>query len=85
MFIVDEIVTGFRLSLKGAIDYYKLDPDIFTLGKIVGGGMPIGVLCGKREVMSLADPVKKRLQRVMLCYRRWDFFCKSNDNDSRHC
>lgn len=59
MFIVDEIVTGFRLSLKGAIDYYKLDPDIFTLGKIVGGGMPIGVLCGKREVMSLADPVKR--------------------------
>ena len=59
MFILDEIVTGFRLSLRGAIDYYRLDPDLFTLGKIVGGGLPIGVLCGKREVMSLADPVKR--------------------------
>jgi glutamate-1-semialdehyde 2,1-aminomutase len=59
VFILDEIVTGFRLSLGGAIDYYKLDPDLFTLGKIVGGGMPIGVLCGKREVMSQADPVKR--------------------------
>ena len=59
VFILDEIVTGFRLSLGGAIDYYRLDPDLFTLGKIVGGGMPIGVLCGKREIMSHADPVKR--------------------------
>jgi glutamate-1-semialdehyde 2,1-aminomutase len=59
MFILDEIVTGFRLSLGGAVQYYKLDPDLFTLGKIIGGGMPIGVVCGKKEIMALADPVKR--------------------------
>ena len=57
LFILDEIVTGFRLSLRGAASVYKLEPDLFTLGKIVGGGMPIGVVCGDREIMSLADPV----------------------------
>ena len=55
--ILDEIVTGFRLSIGGAAQKYNLTPDLFTLGKIVGGGMPIGIVCGKKEVMSLADPV----------------------------
>jgi glutamate-1-semialdehyde 2,1-aminomutase len=55
--ILDEIVTGFRLSIGGAAKIYGLTPDLFTLGKIVGGGMPIGIVCGKKEVMSLADPV----------------------------
>jgi len=55
--ILDEIVTGFRLSIGGAAKKYDLTPDLFTLGKIVGGGMPIGIVCGKKEVMSLADPV----------------------------
>ncbi len=57
IFILDEIVTGFRLSIGGASQKYNLKPDLFTLGKIVGGGMPIGIVCGKKEVMSLADPV----------------------------
>ena len=60
LFILDEIVTGFRLSLKGAAAKYGLVPDLFTLGKICGGGMPIGVVCGDREIMSLADPVSRR-------------------------
>jgi glutamate-1-semialdehyde 2,1-aminomutase len=59
LFILDEIVTGFRLSLHGAANVYKLEPDLFTLGKIAGGGMPIGVLCGDKEIMSLADPVAR--------------------------
>jgi glutamate-1-semialdehyde 2,1-aminomutase len=59
LFILDEIVTGFRLSLHGAIDIYRLEPDLFTLGKIAGGGMPIGILCGDKEIMSLADPVAR--------------------------
>lgn len=57
LFILDEIVTGFRLSLHGAQDVYGLEPDLFTLGKICGGGMPIGVVCGDKDIMSLADPV----------------------------
>lgn len=59
LFILDEIVTGFRLSYKAVMDDYKLDPDIFTLGKIIGGGLPVGAVCGKKEIMSLADMTNK--------------------------
>ncbi|HEX2170756.1 MAG TPA: aspartate aminotransferase family protein [Nitrososphaera sp.] len=59
LFILDEIVTGFRLSLHGAASIYGLEPDLFTLGKIAGGGLPIGVLCGDKDIMSLADPVAR--------------------------
>ena len=59
LFILDEIVTGFRLSLRGAAHVYKLEPDLFTLGKIAGGGLPIGIVCGDKEIMSLADPVSR--------------------------
>jgi glutamate-1-semialdehyde 2,1-aminomutase len=55
LLILDEIVTGFRMSFSGAMNYYKLEPDIFTLGKIIGGGLPIGAVCGKKEIMKLAD------------------------------
>jgi glutamate-1-semialdehyde 2,1-aminomutase len=57
LFILDEIVTGFRVSIHGAAAFYRLEPDLFTIGKIVGGGLPIGTVCGKKEIMSLADPV----------------------------
>ncbi|MGI0036670.1 MAG: aspartate aminotransferase family protein, partial [Nitrososphaera sp.] len=50
LFILDEIVTGFRLSLHGAASIYNLEPDLFTLGKIAGGGLPIGIVCGSKEV-----------------------------------
>jgi glutamate-1-semialdehyde 2,1-aminomutase len=60
LFILDEIVTGFRLSLNGAASIYKLEPNLFTLGKIAGGGMPIGIVCGDKEIMSLADPVARK-------------------------
>jgi len=66
LFVLDEIVTGFRLSLTGAQHMFSLDPDLFTLGKIVGGGMPIGVLCGKKEIMQLSDPKKERGQRCSI-------------------
>lgn len=57
LFILDEIVTGFRISIHGAMSEYNLEPDLFTLGKIVGGGMPVGLVCGSKEIMSLADPI----------------------------
>ncbi|HXV46926.1 MAG TPA: aminotransferase class III-fold pyridoxal phosphate-dependent enzyme, partial [Nitrososphaera sp.] len=60
LFILDEIVTGFRLSLHGAASVYRLEPDLFTLGKICGGGMPIGVVAGDRDIMSLADPISRK-------------------------
>jgi glutamate-1-semialdehyde 2,1-aminomutase len=67
LFILDEVVTGFRLSYKGAAQEYGLDPDLFTLGKIVGGGLPIGVVCGDRDIMSLCNPAGKE-KSGMVCY-----------------
>ena len=55
LFVLDEIVTGFRFRHGCLYNTMKLDPDIITLGKIVGGGFPIGVLCGKEEIMNHAD------------------------------
>jgi glutamate-1-semialdehyde 2,1-aminomutase len=55
LFILDEIVTGFRFRFGCLYDTMKLDPDIVTLGKIVGGGFPIGVICGKEKIMQLAN------------------------------
>ena len=55
LFILDEIVTGFRFRYGCLYDTMKLDPDIVTLGKIVGGGFPIGVICGKDEFMNYAN------------------------------
>jgi len=55
----DEIITGFRVSLGGAQEFYRVRPDIATLGKIVGGGLPIGVVVGNKEILSLADPARR--------------------------
>jgi len=55
LFLLDEIVTGFRFSFGCLYKTMKLDPDIVTLGKIVGGGFPIGVICGKSEIMEIAN------------------------------
>lgn len=60
LFILDEIVTGFRFRFGCLYPTMKLDPDIVTLGKIVGGGMPIGVMCGKKEIMKFADTTGKK-------------------------
>ena len=55
LFILDEIVTGFRFRPGCLYPSMRLDPDIVTLGKIIGGGMPIGAMCGRDEVMQTAD------------------------------
>ena len=60
LFILDEIVTGFRFRYGCLYSTMKLDPDIVTLGKIVGGGMSIGVMCGKEEIMEHADTTNKK-------------------------
>ena len=57
LLIVDEVMTGFRLALGGALERYHLDADIVTLGKIVGGGLPVGVFGGKRSLMDLLAPL----------------------------
>ncbi|HAZ7574529.1 glutamate-1-semialdehyde 2,1-aminomutase [Legionella sp. PATHC032] len=54
--IFDEVMTGFRVGLHGAQGLFGIKPDITTLGKIIGGGMPVGALGGKREIMSFLAP-----------------------------
>jgi glutamate-1-semialdehyde 2,1-aminomutase len=59
LLIFDEVITGFRLSLGGAQEYFNVKADIVTLGKIIGGGMPgAGAFCGKGEIMSLLNHIK---------------------------
>lgn len=57
LLIFDEVITGFRLSLGGAQEYYGVVPDMTALGKIVGGGMPLAVYGGKREIMECVAPL----------------------------
>ncbi len=57
LLIVDEVMTGFRVALGGACQLYSLDPDLVTLGKIVGGGLPVGLFGGKRRFMDLLAPL----------------------------
>jgi glutamate-1-semialdehyde 2,1-aminomutase len=57
LLIVDEVMTGFRVALGGAVELYGLDPDLVTLGKIVGGGLPVGVFGGKRRFMEMLAPL----------------------------
>lgn len=55
--ILDEVMTGFRVSLGGAQGHYKIKPDLTTLGKVIGGGMPVGAFGGKREIMEHIAPL----------------------------
>jgi glutamate-1-semialdehyde 2,1-aminomutase len=57
LLIVDEVMTGFRVALGGALELYGMDADLVTLGKIVGGGLPVGVFGGKRVFMDLLAPL----------------------------
>ena len=60
LFMLDEIVTGFRFRFGCLYGELGLEPDLVTLGKIVGGGMPIGVLCGADEIMAYTDTSGKK-------------------------
>ncbi len=56
LLIFDEVITGLRLALGGAQEYYGIEPDLTTLGKVIGGGMPVGAYGGKEEIMSKIAP-----------------------------
>lgn len=56
LLIIDEVMTGFRVSLGGAQAYYGIEPDLTTLGKIIGGGMPVGAFGGKKAIMTYVSP-----------------------------
>lgn len=56
LLIFDEVITGFRLSYGGAQSYYKVMPDLTCLGKIIGGGLPVGAYGGPKEIMQMISP-----------------------------
>lgn len=56
LLIFDEVITGFRISYGGAQDLYGVMPDLTCIGKIIGGGLPVGAYGGKKEIMSLMSP-----------------------------
>ncbi|MCX8040901.1 MAG: glutamate-1-semialdehyde 2,1-aminomutase [Thermodesulfobacteriaceae bacterium] len=56
LLIFDEVITGFRLGLSGAQGKYNISPDLTCLGKIIGGGLPVGAYGGKEEIMNLVAP-----------------------------
>ena len=55
--IFDEVITGFRLGLSGAAGYYGITPDMVTMGKIIGGGMPLAAYGGSKEIMQKVSPI----------------------------
>jgi glutamate-1-semialdehyde 2,1-aminomutase len=56
LFIMDEVMTGFRVARGGAQDLYGITPDLTTLGKIIGGGLPVGAYGGRRDIMAMVAP-----------------------------
>ncbi len=56
LFILDEVITGFRVGMHGAQGLWDLDPDLTCLGKVIGGGLPVGAYGGKRAVMEMVAP-----------------------------
>lgn len=56
LLIFDEVMTGFRVALGGAQEMYKIKPDLTTLGKIIGGGLPVGAYGGRKDIMEMVAP-----------------------------
>lgn len=56
LFILDEVMTGFRANMGGAQRHYRLQPDLTCLGKVIGGGLPVGAYGGKRSIMEIVAP-----------------------------
>jgi glutamate-1-semialdehyde 2,1-aminomutase len=68
LLIFDEVISCFRVALGGAQERFNITPDLTTLGKIVGGGLPIGALVGKREILEKTSPEKKsaKSERILI-------------------
>jgi glutamate-1-semialdehyde 2,1-aminomutase len=62
LFILDEVMTGFRVAPGGTQAHWGLDPDITCLGKVIGGGLPVGAYAGKREIMQMVAPAGSMYQ-----------------------
>ena len=56
LLVFDEVMTGFRISYGGAQEKFGVTPDLTTLGKVIGGGLPVGAYGGRKEIMSMVAP-----------------------------
>jgi glutamate-1-semialdehyde 2,1-aminomutase len=68
LLIFDEVISGFRVALGGFQERFHINPDLTTLGKIVGGGLPVGALVGKKEILEKTSPEKKgnKWEKIMI-------------------
>jgi glutamate-1-semialdehyde 2,1-aminomutase len=68
LLIFDEVISGFRVALGGAQERFGILPDLTTLGKIMGGGLPVGAIAGKRDILDKTSPEKKvkKWERIMI-------------------
>lgn len=68
LLLFDEVISGFRVALGGAQERFGITPDLTTLGKIMGGGLPVGALVGKREILEKTSPEKKgsKWERILI-------------------
>lgn len=66
VFILDEMITGFRWDIKGAQNFYGVTPDLSTFGKAMANGFSVSAVCGKRKIMELGSITNKREERVFL-------------------
>jgi len=57
LLLFDEVISGFRVGFTGAAGYYQITPDLFTFGKIIGGGLPVGAYAGREDVMNCVSPL----------------------------
>ena len=65
MLVFDEVMTGFRISYGGAQEKFGVIPDLTTLGKVIGGGLPVGAYGGKKEIMSMIAPSGRFIKQVL--------------------
>merc|ERR1712060_392687 len=56
LLVFDEVMTGFRVSYGGAQEYFGIKPDVTTMGKVIGGGLPVGAYGGRRDIMEMVAP-----------------------------
>lgn len=64
--IFDEVISGFRVGLSGYQGMVGITPHLTTLGKVLGGGFPIGAICGRKDILELASCCKKKPERVLI-------------------
>ena len=76
--IFDEVMTGFRVALGGAQEFYNVKPDLTALGKVIGGGLPCAAFGGKKEIMNQIAPSWAYLSS-------WNTFWKSSFNGFWTC